>query len=137
MEGKPRIMCAMRKKYLVWTPEEIVRQCLVHFLLEEGGFSKNRIAIEKKIEINGVPQRFDLAVMDEHGKPFLLVECKAPQIAITQNTFDQAARYNILLGAPYLMVTNGIFSYLCEVVHESREYRFLQAIQDVQKVKNV
>lgn len=98
----------VRKDWYVLQPEEEVRQHLIRWLTEQKGISMGRVAVEKEISYRGTRRRFDLVVFDADGKPWLLCECKAPQVPITQDTINQIARYNQALGAPLLLVTNGI-----------------------------
>ena len=116
----------IRKKFVVLTPEEWVRQHVVHFLIYEKKYPKNYVNVEKQIMVNGTIKRYDVVVFDALGNYDLLVECKAPQVAITQNTFDQIARYNITLQANILMVTNGLNHYFCKINPTLNGYLFLQ-----------
>lgn len=84
------------------------------------------MAVEKKIEVNGTPKRFDLVVFNNKGSVFLAVECKAPEVPVTQEVFDQIARYNMTLQATYLMVTNGLRHFFCQMDYEQQQYRFLK-----------
>src|SRR5690606_26694531 len=106
-ENKVAIFDEIRKKFILLTPEEWVRQHVVHYLLNEKKYTKSYINVEKVLKINGLTKRYDVVVFNPDGSIFLLIECKAPQVAITQNTFDQIARYNMILNANYMMVTNG------------------------------
>lgn len=123
-EGKWFIFCLIRKKWLVYTPEEWVRQHILHFLIEEKKYSSSNIALEKIISISGMQKRSDIVCFRQEN-PFLMVECKAPHIKITQDTFDQIARYNLLTKAKYLMVTNGLEHYYCQIDYEKQQYFFL------------
>ncbi len=107
-EGElPLVWDPVRKGWYVFQPEEEVRQYLIRWLIEQKGISMGRIAVEKEISYRGTRRRFDLVVFDADGKPWLLCECKAPQVPITQDTINQIARYNQALDAPLLLVTNG------------------------------
>ncbi|MFY8188951.1 MAG: type I restriction enzyme HsdR N-terminal domain-containing protein [Flavobacterium sp.] len=116
----------IRKKFVVLTPEEWVRQHVVHFLVYEKKYPKNYVNVEKQINVNGTIKRYDVVVFDALGNYDLLVECKAPQVQITQNTFDQIARYNFSLQANILMVTNGLNHYFCKINPAQNGYLFLQ-----------
>ncbi|ESU21216.1 hypothetical protein FEDK69T_25830 [Flavobacterium enshiense DK69] len=116
----------IRKKFVVVTPEEWVRQHVVQFLLQQKNYSKSYINVEKSIKINGLTKRYDVVVFQPDGKIFLLVECKAPEVNISQQTFDQIARYNMTLEAKYLMVTNGLNHYFCYMDYENEQYQFLK-----------
>lgn len=129
-ENKVAIFDAIRKKFIQLTPEEWVRQHVVQFLLQEKNYPKSFINVEKVIKINGLTKRYDAVVFNPDGSIFLLVECKAPEVAITQNVFDQIARYNMVLQADYLMVTNGLNHYFCRMDFEKKAYQFLRALPD-------
>lgn len=113
--GKTNIYDPVRKKYLVLTPEEWVRQNFVQFLIREKGYPKNLLHIEATLTVYGKSLRSDIIVYNRDMKPLVLVECKAPNIAITEETFYQAATYNIQTGAPYLILTNGLEHYCLQI----------------------
>jgi len=117
-----------RKKYLVLTPEEWVRQHFVRFLVDEKKYPASLIAIEKQLKINNITKRTDIIVFNKEGMPDILVECKAPHIKITQATFDQIARYNLQLQVNYLIVTNGLQHYYCKKDIVNKTYIFLKTI---------
>lgn len=127
-KGKQYIFCPIRKKYLVLQPEELVRQLLLVFLMEEKKIPKPRIAVEKLLRINELDRRFDILIYDENTKPFVLIECKAPAIKISQSTFEQIAQYNLSLQVPYLLTTNGRFTFCCKMDYENQSYEFLNEI---------
>lgn len=127
-ENKYSIFDIVRKKYVSLTPEEWVRQHIIHYLIEEKKYPISLIAIEKKITINNLTKRTDILVFNTLGLPHIIVECKASSVNITQNAFDQIARYNIKLNANYLIVTNGINHYYCEMDFEKEEYVFLKEV---------
>jgi len=103
-------------------------------LLQEKKYPKSYINAEKTITINGTKKRYDLVVFKPNGELFLLVECKAPEVTITQHTFDQIARYNLKLNADYLMVTNGLNHYFCQMDFEQEQYVFLKELPDYPKL---
>lgn len=127
-ENKVAIFDGIRKKFILLTPEEWVRQHVVHFLLTAKNFPKSHINVEKVVKINGMDKRYDIVVYRPDGSIFLIVECKAPYVPVTQATFDQIARYNMVLNAGYLMVTNGLQHYFCQMDNESEQYIFLKDI---------
>ena len=129
-ENKVAIFDEIRKKFMILTPEEWVRQNVVRFLLEEKKYSKSYINIEKLIKINDLNKRYDIVVFQPNGEIFLLIECKAPEVQITQQTFDQIARYNLVLKAKFLMVTNGLNHYFCQMDFENEKYNFLKELPD-------
>ena len=125
-ENKRLIFDPIRKKFVVLTPEEWVRQHTVQYLISEKGYSVNLINVEKQLILNETKKRYDIVVFRPDGTIFLIVECKAPHIEITQETFDQIARYNLVTQATNLMVTNGIVHYYCRMDYENEQYVFLE-----------
>lgn len=117
----------IRRKWLVLQPEEMVRQLLVQYLISLG-YNKNRIAIEKSLRVNEFEKRFDVLVYNADTSPFMLVECKAPQVNITDLTFRQISQYNLTLHVDYLVVTNGIQTYCCRMDYEQQSYEFLSEL---------
>lgn len=127
-ENKIYIFDVIRKKFVLLQSEEWVRQHVVHYLLREKNYPLGHINVEKQLLINGIKKRYDLVIFDPQGGIEVLVECKSPQINITQNVFDQIARYNLQLRAKYLMVTNGMDNYYCKMDFERERYDFLEDI---------
>lgn len=127
-ENKVAIFDEIRKKFMLLTPEEWVRQHTVQFLLQDKKYPKSYINVEKVIKINNLSKRYDVVVFQPNGEIFLLIECKAPEVPISQNTFDQIARYNLVLKAKYLMVTNGLNHYFCQMDFENEKYVFLNEL---------
>ncbi len=127
-ENKLYIFDNFRKKYVVLTPEEWVRQNFITFLTEEKKYPKTLIGIEKEFKINNLSKRFDVLIFDNSGLPDIIVECKAPLIKITQDTFDQIARYNLKFNAKYVIVTNGLEHFFCRLDHKNKKYEFLRDI---------
>ena len=126
-QDKLYIFCMIRKNWMIYTLEEWVRQHVLKFLVDELGYSTSAIALEVIIPINGMRKRADIVVYQQE-KPFIMVECKAPHIAINQATFDQIARYNIVLGGYYLMVTNGLNHFYCVMDFVNKRYNFLKEL---------
>ncbi|TXD48316.1 type I restriction enzyme HsdR N-terminal domain-containing protein [Polaribacter sp. IC073] len=129
-ENKTLIFDNLRKKYMVLTPEEWVRQHYVQYLIKEKKYPTSLIALEKQLTINNRIKRTDILVFNKEGNPDIIVECKAPQIKITQATFDQIARYNLKLRANFLIVTNGLEHFYCKMDFENETYIFLKEIPD-------
>jgi len=127
-ENKLSIFDVIRKKFVALQPEEWVRQHCVHFLISEKNYPKSLINVEKEIHINGLKKRYDIVVFNSDGTIKIIVECKAPTITINQTTFDQIARYNLVTNAEFLMVTNGIKHYYCQMDTEAERYTFLKSI---------
>ncbi|SFD06246.1 type I restriction enzyme HsdR N-terminal domain-containing protein [Algibacter pectinivorans] len=125
-ENKVSIFDPIRKKFIVLQPEEWVRQHCIQFLVQEKGYPLSLINVEKEIIINDLKKRYDIVVYNPNGSIHLIVECKAPKITINQSTFDQIARYNLELNATYLMVTNGLNHYYCQMDFENERYQFLK-----------
>ncbi len=118
----------VRKRWFVLTPEEWVRQHLIQYLNRDKECPISLMAVEKMLRYNGMVRRSDLVVYSDQAKPLLLAECKAPEIKITKDVFDQAARYNMTLRVPFLMVTNGIEHFCCRINFENASYFFLKEI---------
>ena len=129
-ENKVSIFDEIRKKFIVLSPEEWVRQNVIQFLLQNKNYPKSYINVEKLIKVNGLSKRYDGIVFKPNGEIFLLIECKAPEVPISQDTFDQIARYNLELKAQYLMVTNGLNHYFCQMDFENETYIFLKELPD-------
>jgi type I site-specific restriction endonuclease len=129
-ENKVSIFDVIRKKFIILQPEEWVRQHCVHYLINDKKFPKSLINVEKELTINGLKKRYDIVIFNSDGSIFLIVECKSHNIKIDQTTFDQIARYNLVLNATYLMVTNGLNHYYCEMDMENERYSFLKTIPD-------
>ena len=129
-ENKVSIFDEIRKKFILLTPEEWVRQHVVQFLLQDKKYPKSYINVEKLIKINDLSKRYDGVVFQPNGEIFLLIECKAPEVPISQQTFDQIARYNLVLKARYLMVTNGLNHYFCQMDFENEKYVFLKELPE-------
>jgi predicted type IV restriction endonuclease len=125
-KNKIAIFDEIRKKFVILTPEEWVRQHVVRFLLQHKNYPKSLVNVEKLLKINGLTKRYDAVVFNNDGSIFILVECKAPEVKITQHTFDQIARYNMTMKAQYLMVTNGHNHYFCQMDFENEKYIFLE-----------
>ena len=123
-ENKRFIFDPIRKKFVLLTPEEWVRKHVIQDLLDKG-ISKTRLSIEKQFEVMGQQKRFDVVVAGSNASIALLVECKAPEVPITQATFDQIARYQLALNANYLMVTNGLAHIYCQIDYTQQTYHFM------------
>lgn len=124
ISGKISVRDPVRKISVLLTPEESVRQLLILYLMDNFPHIKNYISVEKELKINLRKKRFDLLVYDRQMQPFLLVECKAPAVKISQAVFDQVSWYNVALRAPYLLVTNGLNSYCAKIHFEEKSYNF-------------
>ncbi|MES2239058.1 MAG: type I restriction enzyme HsdR N-terminal domain-containing protein [Bacteroidota bacterium] len=129
-ENKTAIFDEIRKKFIILTPEEWVRQHVVRFLLEEKKYPKSLINVEKVLLVNGLRKRYDVVVFNSDGTIHILIECKAPEVKISQSTFDQIARYNMTMKSNFLMVSNGLNHYFCQMDYENEKYQFLPQLPD-------
>ncbi|KVV14718.1 type I restriction enzyme HsdR N-terminal domain-containing protein [Flavobacterium sp. TMP13] len=127
-ENKLAIFDEIRKKFIILTPEEWVRQHMIQFLILEKKYPKSLINVEKVLFVNGLRKRYDIVVYNSDGSICILVECKAPEITISQATFDQIAQYNMTLNSRFLTVTNGLSHYFCQMDFENEKYHFLKEI---------
>lgn len=132
--GHSLIFDVLRRKWVKLTPEEWVRQHFLRYLTEEKHFPASRIAVEYSLKINRKHFRADAVVFSDGGKPLLVVECKAPSVAILPATFDQIARYNYTFQSEYLIVTNGMVHYGCLITREPLGYEFLKEIPDYRDI---
>jgi hypothetical protein len=114
-----------RKKYVL-TPEELLRQLVLLYLLEIKKYNPKRIRVEMGITVNDRKKRCDIIIFDQNLQPWLLIECKSPKIALSQSTFEQAAIYNMKLQVPYLAITNGMATYACSIDYSKKEFVFLE-----------
>ncbi|MFN0213359.1 MAG: type I restriction enzyme HsdR N-terminal domain-containing protein [Saprospiraceae bacterium] len=120
----------IRKKEVALTPEELLRQLVLLYLLEEKKYPAHRIRSEVGIKVNGLQRRCDIVVYDAAIKPWLLVECKSPKVPLNDKTFEQVARYNLQLRAPYLTVTNGLATYCASLDFEAETFGYLEGFPD-------
>ncbi len=123
--GQRFVFDEVRKKFLVLTPEEWVRQYLIHFLIRDKQFPKSLIQLEGGLKYNGLQKRSDILVYNQQGEKLLLAECKAPSVKITQEVFDQIARYNFVHRVQWLLVSNGLEHYCCKLDWQNESYQFL------------
>lgn len=126
--NKTYIFDEFRKKWVTLTPEEWVRQNFLLYLHKEKEFPKSLIAVEVSIKSNQLEKRCDIVVYNRNGAPEIIVECKATSVKISQDVFDQIASYNIALQVKYLIVTNGINHYCCEMNYSENSYKFVKEI---------
>jgi hypothetical protein len=127
-EGSTQVFDPVRKKWIILTLEELVRQSLILYFIDVAGFPAARISVERQIMIHGLRRRYDLVLWDKQAQPSLLVECKAPSVPVTQSAMDQIARYNIALRVPYLFVTNGTTSYCCAIDFDNEAWTFMDQL---------
>lgn len=129
-EGRTYVFDPLRRKDIVLTPEELLRQLLLLYLLDVKKYPANRIRVEVGLELNGLKKRCDIVVYDPALSPWLLVECKSPKVALRQETFEQVARYNLQLQAPFLAITNGLESFCCQLFPEQGSFQYLPDLPD-------
>jgi len=123
--GQYSLFDELRKRTIIITPEEWVRQHFVQYLIGHKGYPKMLINLEGGLRLHGMPRRTDILVHNTNGEKILLVECKAPGVNITQQVFDQIARYNMVHKVPLLAVSNGLQHYYCRIDFEKESYQFL------------
>ena len=128
VEGTIQVFDVIRKKYFVLTPEEWVRQHFIHYLNNEKNYPMGLMGVEKMVKYNALKTRADIVLYTTEGKAKMIVECKAPNVKITQDTFNQIAKYNSQLKVKYLVVTNGMKHYCCKMEYDSNEIKFLEEI---------
>ena len=128
VEGTIQVFDVIRKKYFVLTPEEWVRQHFIYYLNKEKNYPMGLMKVEKMIKYNSMQTRADIVLYNKEGKSNMIVECKAPEVKITQDTFNQIAKYNFQLKVDFLVVTNGIKHYCCQMDYEKNEITFLDDI---------
>ncbi|MFZ9004135.1 MAG: type I restriction enzyme HsdR N-terminal domain-containing protein [Robiginitalea sp.] len=129
-ENKLLVFDPVRKKYVPLTPEEWVRQNCLHYLITDKEYPAGRTLEERQLRVEGLEKRLDIAVCHPDGSILLLVECKAPAVPIDQGVFDQIARYNWKARADFLMVTNGLVHYYCQMDYTRKRYSFLRDLPD-------
>lgn len=125
---KTYIFDVVRKKYLLLTAEEWVRQNFIHYLNKEKKYPLGLMGVEQMVKYNSLKTRADIVMYNTEGKANIIVECKAPDVKITQDTFNQIAKYNSQLKVKYLLVTNGMNHYCCKMDYESNRITFLEEI---------
>ncbi len=132
--GKKYVFDPIRKKYVRLTPEEWVRQNFIKYLIEEKNYPKGLIGVEQKIPGKEQKQRTDIIVYSKNAEVLMIIECKAENIKITQDVFDQAVRYNMQYNTSYLVLTNGKNHYICKVDKDNKSYSFLKELPDYELI---
>jgi len=135
-DGKALIFDEIRKKYIVLTPEEWVRQHFVNYLVTEKSYPRGLLAVEVMFKMNKLVRRADILVYNNKGKPILIVECKAPEVSISGAVFDQIVSYNLKFRLKYIVVTNGLQHYACAIDLETGKWSFLDAIPEYDLLKH-
>lgn len=121
------IFDSFRKKYVLFTPEENVRQHFAHFLASELKYPSGRIGLEVSLKYGSVERRCDIVVYNNNLEPSLIVECKAASIEINKAAFDQVVRYNMVLQSPFIAITNGKRHFCCKLDNETGKWEFLNS----------
>ncbi len=132
-----QVLDIIRKRYVALTPEEWVRQHFINFLREHKGYPSGLISVELPVKINGMQQRADIVVFNRAGSPLMVVECKAPSVQITNETYAQAARYNLTLQAPLLVVTNGLNHFCSQIDLANRSFNSIQEIPEYEEALQI
>jgi hypothetical protein len=135
-DGKSEIFDIIRKKYIMLTPEEWVRQHFLHLLINHYKYPKSLIKIESGLKYNQLQKRSDIVVYDREGKPFLIVECKSTDVALSQKTFEQITTYNFTLKSRYIVLTNGLQHFCCSIDHEKGGYEFMKDLPPYGEIPN-
>jgi hypothetical protein len=133
-EGRKEIFDTVRKKYVLLTPEEWVRQNMIRYLIEQKNYPPSLMAVEHSLTVNDMKKRTDITVFGSKGRPLLIVECKSHTVKIDQRVFDQIARYNLTLMVEYLLVTNGVEHYVCKIDFKGKRYEFLEEIPGFEQI---
>ena len=131
-QGEYKILDIIRKKYVALTPEEWVRQHVIHYFKSTLEVPPTLMAVEKSFRIGQMTKRFDVAVYNNEGTPLLLTECKSPDVSVSQKVFDQALRYNMHLHVDYLFVTNGLEHYGGKIDYRNQTFRFIKKLPKYQ-----
>ncbi|MBT8196848.1 MAG: type I restriction enzyme HsdR N-terminal domain-containing protein [Bacteroidia bacterium] len=119
LKQSKQIFDVIRKKYVELTPEEWVRQNLIHFLINDQKYPANYFSVEKMLRVNKSPRRTDVVIYDNNLNPWMIIECKAPTIDLDESVLFQATKYNSVLGAKYLLISNGMQSFIFEYENET------------------
>lgn len=136
-DGRRQIFDILRRKYVALTPEEWVRQHFIHYLIGYKGYPAALLANEAPLQVGEKRVRADSVLYDRQLQPRLIIEYKAPTIPLTQKVFDQITVYNLLLHVDYLIVSNGLETYICKMDYTNHTYRFLEMIPDYKNINNL
>lgn len=131
---KPTIFDFLRRKHIQLTPEEWVRQHFVHYLVEHKNYPKTLLANEVELRVGEKRLRCDTLLYNKALQPVMIIEYKAPTVALQQSVFDQIATYNLLLHVDYLIISNGLCHYCCRMDYENKKYLFLKDIPDYKNI---
>lgn len=123
-KGKQSVYDLIRRKWVALTPEEWVRQHLLHYLVLQLNYPRGRMGVEKSIQVLGMQLRADILVFDSKGSPVMIIECKSPDVPLSTEVFAQAAKYNLKLRVPYLLISNGVEHYCARINLKDGAYKF-------------
>jgi len=126
--GKVFVKCLIRRKEILLTPEEWVRQHIIAHLINDLNYPQTLIGVEKSIQYNGLTKRWDIVVFDSDFKPYLLVECKAPNIKLGTNTLQQALSYQHQLNCELIVISNGLETHTWQLNNEKQSLEELDGI---------
>jgi hypothetical protein len=135
-DNKKWIFDPLRRKYVVLTPEEWVRQNFVMYLISVKGYPQSLIAVEPGLKLGRMSKRADVVIYDNKAVPLAIVECKAPEVSIDAGVFDQIIRYNMALNVNYIILTNGLMHYCCRLNYDDHSCHFLENIPDYEQLIN-
>ena len=133
--GQIKVLDIIRKKFVAFTPEEYVRQMLVHYLINEKKYPKNLMSLEHEFKLHGQKKRADIVVYNNETKPLMIIECKAPTVKITQETVNQIANYNIYYKVKYLLITNGTDFYTFSIDRKTNQVKSLKVIPEFNEME--
>lgn len=133
-DSKLKIFDEIRRRYVALTPEEWVRQHIIKFLQIEKNYPTSLMAVETQVMVHGLKQRADIVIYNRQGSAEMIVECKAPSVPLSNDVFDQAARYNMNLNVKYLLLTNGINHYCASLNYSNNSYTFIKDIPDFKQL---
>jgi hypothetical protein len=131
---KPEIFDFLRRRFVKLTPEEWVRQHFVHWLVEHKGYPKGLLGNEIELRVGEKKLRCDSILYNQFTEPRMIIEYKAPTVALTQKVFDQISAYNLLLHVDYMLISNGLQHFCCQMDYEHHSYIFLPDIPDYEKI---
>ncbi|MCL1821257.1 MAG: type I restriction enzyme HsdR N-terminal domain-containing protein [Prolixibacteraceae bacterium] len=134
--SQTRIFDQFRRKWVALTPEEWVRQHMLRYMADFKNYPRALMAVEKKVDVNGLSQRFDLLIYNRRGKPLLIAEFKSPDVKIDQRVFDQMIRYNTRLLAPLALASNGMNHFICKLDFENHSAEYLSEIPDYLSIQH-
>ncbi len=135
-EGKDYVFDPVRKKYVILNPEEIVRQRLILYLINQKAYPVNLMRVEQKLKGKNEFFRSDIVIYDRNGNAKMIVECKAENVKINQDVFEQISKYNMQFKVDYLLVSNGITNYICKIDYKNNSYMFLNEIPTYNDILN-